>query len=182
MAALAQLEDTYAFEMFESRAATRTVSKTESRTGTRTFTGTYSVTHGNAAPKRRVEEQPEKPVLKKVKPKSLVQMRREERSSNLRIGFMLAFVAVVFGVICCQISAGAERYELIRQIDAVEAEIEIAKSENVRLNAELNSKMNITKIDSYAVDVLGMTKVESYQVECVDLTKGDRVLYSGSVK
>ena len=95
---------------------------------------------------------------------------------------MLAFVAVVFGVICCQISAGAERYELIRKIDAVEAEIEIAKSENVRLNAELNSKMNITKIDAYAVDVLGMTKVESYQVECVDLTKGDRVLFSDGVK
>ena len=95
---------------------------------------------------------------------------------------MLAFVAVVFGVICCQISAGAERYELIRQIAAVESEIEVAKSENVRLNAELNSKTNITKIDSYAVDVLGMVKVESYQVECIDLTTGDKVLYSNHTK
>lgn len=176
MAAFAQTEE-YAFEMFESRAGART----GTGTGAGTYTRTYSVTHGSAAPKKREEEQ-EKPVLKKVKPKSVVQKRREERSSNLRIGFMLAFVAVVFGVICCQISAGAERYELIRQIDAVEAQIEIAKSENVRLNAELNSKMNITKIDSYAVDVLGMTKVESYQVECVDLTDGDRVLFSNSVK
>ncbi len=166
MAAFAQMEDTYAFEMFESLA------------GSRSSASAYSVTRGNAAPKRQEEEQ-EKPVLKKVKPKSMVQQRREERSSNLRIGLMLAFVAIVFGVICCQISAGAERYELIRQIDAVEAQIEIAKSENVRLNAELNSKTNINKIDAYAVDVLGMTKVESYQVECVDLTQGDRVLYSG---
>ena len=169
MAGLAQLEDAYAFEMFESRAGS-------GRSNSRIYAA-----HGNAAPKRREEEQ-ERPVLKKVKPKTMAQTRREERSSRLRIGFMLAFVAVVFGVICCQISAGAERYELIRQIDAVEAQIEIAKSESVRLNAELNSKMSITKIDSYAVDVLGMTKVESYQVECVDLTKGDRVLYSDSVK
>lgn len=166
MAALAQLEETYAFEKFETSAQPRRV---------------YGTAKGNAVPKKQEEPQ-EKPLLKKVKPKTVTQKRREERSSNLRIGFMLAFVAVVFGVICCQISAGAERYELIRKIDAVEAEIEIAKSENVRLNAELNSKMNITKIDSYAVDVLGMTKVESYQVECVDLTQGDRVLYSNSVK
>ena len=182
MAALAQLEDTYAFEMFESRAESRTGSRTAGRPAGRVYTRTYTETHGNAAPKRQPEPVPEKPVLKKVKPKSVMQKRREERSSNLRIGFMLAFVAVVFGVICCQISAGAERYELIRQIDAVEAQIEVAKSENVRLNAELNSKMSITKIDAYAVNVLGMTKVEGYQVECVDLTKGDRVLYSGSVK
>ena len=168
MAAFAQTEDAYAFEMFESSSVGRTYNRS-------------SATRANAAPRRQDEEQ-KKPVLKKVKPKSVVQTRREERSSNLRIGFMLAFVAVVFAVICCQISAGAERYELIRQIDAVEAQIEIAKSENVRLNAELNSKMNITKIDAYAVDVLGMTKVESYQVECVDLTKGDRVLYSSGVK
>ena len=166
MAALAQLEDTYAFEKFETRADSRRA---------------VGAARGNAVPKKQ-EEPVQKPLLKKVKPKTAMQKRREERSSNLRIGFMLAFVAVVFGVICCQISAGAERYELIRKIDAVEAEIEIAKSENVRLNAELNSKMNITKIDRYAVDVLGMTKVESYQVECVDLTQGDRVLYSNSVK
>ena len=64
----------------------------------------------------------------------------------------------------------------------MESEIEVAKSENVRLNAELNGKISITKIDAYAVDVLGMTKIENYQVECIDLSKGDKVLYSGSVK
>ena len=158
-------EEPYAFELFESRAATARA---------------YGA-HGNAAPKRKEEPQ-YKPVLKKVKPKSAEQKKIEERASRMRIVFMLVFVAVVFGVVCCQISAGAERYELIRKIDAVEADIEIAKSENVRLNAELNSKMSIAKIDSYAVDVLGMTKVESYQVECIDLSKGDRVLYSNSVK
>ena len=166
MAGLAQYEDTYAFEMFESKPGR---------------VRAYGGPQGSAAPERREEER-EAPVLKKVKPKTDAQKRHEERSGNVRIAFMLAFVAIVFGVICCQISAGAERYELIRQIAEVEAEIEVAKSENVRLNAELNSKTNITKIDSYAVDVLGMVKVESYQVECIDLTKGDRVLYSNSTK
>ena len=166
MAAFAQMEDTYAFEMFESRPGR---------------VSAYGGAQGSAAPERRGEVR-EIPVLKRVKPKTDAQKRHEERSGNLRIAFMLAFVAVVFGVICCQISAGAERYELIRQIAAVESEIEVAKSENVRLNAELNSKTNITKIDSYAVDVLGMVKVESYQVECIDLTTGDKVLYSNHTK
>jgi cell division protein FtsL len=166
MAGLAQMEDTYAFEMFESSPGRFR---------------TYGAAQASAAPERREEER-EAPVLKKINPKTYAQKRREERSGNVRIAFMLAFVAVVFGVICCQISAGAERYELIRQIAAVESEIEVARSENVRLNAELNSKTNITKIDSYAVDVLGMVKVESYQVECIDLTKGDRVLYSNNTK
>ena len=159
------LEEQYAFELFESRTATARA---------------YGA-QGSAAPKRREEPQ-HKPVLKKIKPKSAAQKKIEERAGRLRIACMLVFVALVFGVVCCQISAGAERYELIRKIDAVEAEIEIAKSENVRLNAELNSKMSIARIDAYAVDVLGMTKVESYQVECIDLSKGDRVLYSNSMK
>ena len=160
----AQMKENYAFELFEARPGR-----------------TYARTEGTSAPKRQVEESDE-PVLQKVKPKTLTQKRHEEHNSNLRIGFMLAFVAIVFGVICCQISAGAERYELIRQIAAVEADIEVAKSENVRLNAELNGKISITKIDAYAVNVLGMTKIENYQVECIDLSEGDRVLYSGSVK
>ena len=166
MYASAQTGDTYAFELFETGTATARA---------------YNRAAGSAAPKRREEER-EKPVLKKVKPKTVSQKRREEHNSNLRIGFMIVFVAIVFGVICCQISAGAERYELIRQIDAVEAQIEVAKSENVRLNAELNGKISITKIDSYATDVLGMTKIENYQVECIDLSHGDRVLYSTGAK
>ena len=156
----AQSEE-YAFEMFETRP--------------------YRSARGNTAPQRQTEERV-KPVLKKVKPKSMEQKRREEHNSNLRIGFMLAFLAIVFGVICCQISAGAERYELLRQINDVEAQIAVAQSENVRLNSELNRKISITKIDSYAVDVLGMTKMENYQVECIDLSQGDRVLFSNCVK
>ena len=160
----AQMDEGYAFDLFETRPGR-----------------TYARAAGSAAPKPQ-EEESDRPVLKKVNPKTLSQKKREEHNSNLRIGFMLAFVAIVFGVICCQISAGAERYELIRQIAAVESKIEVAKSENVRLNAELNGKISITKIDAYAVDVLGMTKMENYQVECIDLSKGDKVLYSGSVK
>ena len=149
----------YAFELFESGSTVRA--------------------RGSAVPQRR-EEDREKPQLKRVQPKSREQKKREEHSSNLRIGLMIAFAAVIFFVIFCQISAGAERYELIRQIAAVEAEIEVAKSENVRLNAELNQKMSINRIDSYATDVLGMKKIENYQVECVDRSQGDRVLYYAS--
>lgn len=141
-----------------------------------------AVPAGNAAPlrKEKVREEYERPVLRKVTPKTDAQKRSEEVRNSIRVAVLIVFVGLVFAVICCQISAGAERYELIRQIDAVEAQIDIAKSENVRLNSELNGITSITKIDSYAVDVLGMTKLESYQVECVDLSQGDKILYSGA--
>lgn len=150
----------YAFELFESGSAARVRS--------------------SAVPQRRAEER-EKPQLKKVDPKSVEVKKQEERSSNLRIGRMILLAAVIFCVIFCQISAGAERYELIRQIAEVEAEIEVAKSENVRLNTELNAKMSINRIETYAEQVLGMKKIENYQVECVDRSQGDRVLYYTSL-
>ena len=146
----------YAFELFEDGNAVRARSA--------------------AAPQRHAEEQGASQ-LKQVSPKSMDDKRREEHITNRKIALMIAFVAVVFSVIFCQISAGAERYELIRQIAAVEEQIETAKSENVRLNAALEAKMSINRIDTYAEEVLHMKKIESYQVECVDRTQGDQVLY-----
>ena len=56
--------------------------------------------------------------------------------------------------------------------------IEAEKSENVRLNSQLNGITSIGNIDDYATRVLGMAKVESYQVEYIDLGQDGGVLYS----
>ncbi|MBQ9946071.1 MAG: hypothetical protein IJO68_06065 [Clostridia bacterium] len=136
-------------------------------------------THSSAAPQRKEKETTAQP-LKKVKLRTKEQLRAQELRGLKKSVGLLCFVLTVFAIISMQISAGAENYELMREIQKVEAQLEIAESENIRLTAELNGITGIAIIDTYATDVLGMTKVENYQIECVDLSGADSVLYSSS--
>lgn len=133
--------------------------------------------HSSAAPARKENKTGG---LKKVAPRSKEQLRAEEMRGLKKSVGLLCFVVIVFGIISMQISAGAKNYELMREIQQVEAQLEIAKAENIRLNSELNGITGIAIIDNYATEVLGMTKVENYQIECVDLSDGDAVIYSAS--
>lgn len=133
--------------------------------------------HSNAAP---VKKENKNGGLKKVAPRTREQLRAEEMRGLKKSVGLLCFVVIVFGIISMQISAGAKNYELMREIQQVEAQLEIAKSENIRLNSELNGITGIAIIDTYATEVLGMTKVENYQIECIDLSEGDAVLFAAS--
>lgn len=135
------------------------------------------ISAGAAAPQRKPQR--EEP-LKKVDRKSPQQKKRESRKAASNSVFIVFFSAVMLGVLCLQISSGAKRYELMREIASVETKIEVAKSENVRLSAELNSITSIGKIDDYATRILGMSKIEGYQVEYIELSGGDNVLYSSN--
>ena len=133
---------------------------------------------GNTAPAIRPERKKTAPPLKKVPGISRQEIKGEERRATLNTAIILLFAVAILSVLCLQISAGAKSYEVSRQIAEVEAQITVQKSENVRLNAELNSITNISKIEAYATKVLGMRKVESYQVEYIDLSKEDQVIYT----
>mgnify|MGYP003547121617 CR=1 FL=1 len=150
----------YAFDMFETRE--RVVPRNNTRTA--------------AAPDVRKEPA----VLKKVPERSERYKRNLEISATKTMVMMLTLALFSFSMICMHVTAGAQRYELTKQIESVEKDLAAARSEQVRLNAELNSLTSITKIDSFATGILGMTKLENYQVEYVDLSDGDRVLFSKS--
>lgn len=150
----------YAFDMFETRE--RVVAKNNSRAA--------------AAPHIKIEPA----ILKKVPERSERFKRNREISALRTMAMMLVLALFSFSMICMHITAGAQRYELAKQIESVENQLAVAKSEKVRLNAELNSMTSITKIDSFATGILGMTKLENYQVEYVDLSDGDKVLFSKS--
>ncbi|MBQ9507057.1 MAG: hypothetical protein IJR51_07865 [Clostridia bacterium] len=128
-----------------------------------------------AAPARKTK--PRVP-LQVVPEKTPRQQQKEARTSLMNAMVILIFAAAILGVLCLQITSGAKSYELSRQIAAVESEIEVAKSENVRLNSELNGITSIGRIDDYATRILGMKKMEAYQVEYIDLSEGDGVIYS----
>lgn len=126
----------------------------------------------------RLHENKRKSKLKKVAPKTAADKRAEEIKCIKRSSGLIVAVAVIFVFISLQLSAGAARYELIREIAATQAQISVAQAENVRLNSELDGITSIAIIDNYAADVLGMTKVENYQVEYLNMAEGDEVLYS----
>ena len=140
----------------------------------------YFETASSAAPAKKQEKRKAAP-LKKVAPRTVSELHREEMTGLKRSVAVLSCVLVIFAMVALQISASAKRYELVRAIQYAESEIKIAQSENIRLNSELKGITGIAKIDSYATDVLGMTKVENYQIECIDLSEGDAVLYSSSL-
>jgi hypothetical protein len=81
----------------------------------------------------------------------------------------------MFMIVSIQIAAIAKDYWLNREIQRVQALIEVEESENVRLSSTLNGITSIAAIETYATEVLGMTKAESYQIECIDLSVGDAV-------
>ena len=129
----------------------------------------------NAAPKKEAEKRPS---LEVVEPKTEKE-RRQQAAFSARVSFRIVIASVLMlAVLCLQISAGAKRYELSREIAQIESEIKVAKSENVRLTAVLSGYTSIGKIDDYAENILGMKKLEGYQVEYIDLSEDDGVIYS----
>lgn len=135
------------------------------------------VTEGNAAPQRKEREEKHSKI-KKVEPITKEEIKSQEKAGLRKSLSLLLFVSVIFSFVAMQIYAGAKNYELAREIHKIETQLDIAKSENIRLNAELNGITGIAVIDTYATEVLGMTRVESYQIECVDLSGGDAVLFA----
>jgi cell division protein FtsL len=152
MAAVQQREN-YNFDMFDVRVAAR----------------------GSAAPARKPKE--ESPLKVVPAKRTDTQKQKEARSATANSLLILIFAAVIMAMLCLQINAGARSYEISRQIASVEADIEAARSENVRLNAQLNSFTSIGNVDDYATRVLGMSKIEGYQVEYIDLSQDGGVLY-----
>lgn len=84
-------------------------------------------------------------------------------------------LACVAAVLCSY----SQSDELTREMASVNKQIGIAQSENVRLNAEMTSRISIDKVESYAEDVLGMVKVDSYQITYLDMSAGDQIVLSG---
>lgn len=137
----------------------------------------FEIGASNAAPALNPSKEV-KSNIKKLEPRSDEELRAEEMKALKKSVALLCFVLVIFGIVALQISAGAKNYRLMREIQTAQAALNIAQSENVRLNSELNGITSIAIIDSYATEVLGMSKVENYQIECIDMSDGDSVIYT----
>lgn len=78
--------------------------------------------------------------------------------------------------------ARAELTEQSDRLAKLEKQLTVAQSENTRLNMELDSRVSLDNVETYARDVLGMSKQERYQIEYIDLSGGNKLVLSENQK
>lgn len=115
---------------------------------------------------------------KKQQPKAQVKTVSPSGSWVKSVKIVLLCI-VLFLPVCSFINARRQLDELSKQINRQQAKITEEESERIRLNAEVNSKMSINKIEDYAVNVLGMVKLTPYNVKYYDFSGEDKVVLSG---
>lgn len=132
--------------------------------------------NSSAAPKVKPEPQ-KKPQLELVQKKKLTaqQMRYQSALEAKRTIKVMAVAVSIMMFMAVSIYSRIQLDEINREISAVENQIELAKSDAVKLNNELNAVVSIDNVEEYAVNELGMEKVQDYQVEYIDMSSSDRV-------
>lgn len=132
--------------------------------------------NSSAAPKVKPEPQ-KKPQLELVKkPRMTAQQIRQQSIIETKKTIKVMAVAITIMLfMAVAIYSRIQLDEINREISSVEKKIELAQSDSVKLNNELNAIVSIDNVEEYAVNVLGMEKIQDYQVEYVDLSSNDRV-------
>lgn len=134
---------------------------------------------------------PELKKEKKLKLPRLLEPKRETEAqieARVRAGRFAAIKALAFclsallllgSIIYGQVALTNLQAELREQ----KRELQIAKSECVRLNTEVNSMLSMSKVEEYARDRLGMVKQENCQIYYYDISEGGgaELTASGSV-
>jgi len=128
-----------------------------------------------AAPKRAEEKRRE---FKVVEPKRKTKNEiRQEKAKDARLVARVVSVSLVlFTLIGMQIFANLRLNEISTLYAAEQKRLEIAQSENVRLQAAVDKMIKPETISELAETKLGMIQRENYQVSFFDLSEGDSVV------
>ncbi len=132
--------------------------------------------NSSAAPKVKPEPQ-KKPQLELVKKPRMTaeQLRQQSLIETKKTIKVMAVAITIMIFMAVAIYSRIQLDEINREISSIEKKIELAQSDSVKLNNELNAIVSIDNVEEYAVNVLGMEKIQDYQVEYVDLSSNDRV-------
>lgn len=91
------------------------------------------------------------------------------------ISLAVTLCAMISSLIYCRVTID----NLGRQISTVDTAISEAKSEEVRLQTQLDSMISLDKVEDYAVNTLGMVKLENYKITYFSFCDSDKVVFSG---
>lgn len=125
----------------------------------------------SAAPSYVPEPKRDLRVHENEKKKSLNELHREQKSGLLRSLQIFGIAVVCIAMLGAVLFSNAKKNELNHEINAVQKDIKIANSENIRLNSELNTLFSLSMLDQYATEKLGMTKMRSSQIHYIDVSQ-----------
>ncbi|MGN0610106.1 MAG: hypothetical protein ACI4J6_12930 [Oscillospiraceae bacterium] len=117
----------------------------------------------NAAPKLTSDEKA-KIKVRKAKP--------EAAGSAPRIIVLALAAGLLLGLV---IYGKVENAAIHSEISAETKRVDILRSENVRMQTEIESKSALKSVEEYAVNVLGMQKLDKSQIEYLSLENGNVV-------
>lgn len=100
--------------------------------------------------------------------KSRSQLIKEQRAARVKVIESVVVVGIVLAMFTGVIFTYVQKNELTKSIAKIQDEISVAESENVSLNAELESLISVSQIDAYAIEELGMTRLQSSQIIYID--------------
>lgn len=145
------------------------------------YTYTYSNAkvvsfNGSAAPKVKPAPQ-KKPDLRLVeRTRQTAAQVRQQTAADTRRAVKVMFISIaILMFMAMAIYSRVQLDEINREIKNVEHQMELAQSDAIRINNELNSIVSINNVEEYAANELGMVKVQDYQVVYIDLSSSDYV-------
>ena len=145
--------------------------------------GSYD--YGTSAPAFEPSYEPEvKPEQKKNKkkqttPKVSASQRKASKASHIASAKILLFIFSVAAVFSIVLFLNVQLDETAMAINSVQNEIDIAKSEKIRLEAALEGMVSIDKVENYAENTLGMVKLEDYRIKYFESGEENHVVISG---
>lgn len=95
--------------------------------------------------------------------------------SKLSIFKWTAIAAIVVSSILAVMFCNVKLTELNDKATMQKAAYNSAKSEETRLNMQLESRMSLKNVEEYAITKLGLQKVQSYQIQYINLVNSDKV-------
>lgn len=135
-----------------------------------------SYNNGSAAPKMKPapQKRPNLELVQKTR-QTAAQVRQQTTADTKRIIKVMFIAVTILMFMAIAIYSRVQLDEINREIKRVENKIELAESDSIRINNELNSIISINNVEDYAMNELGMVKVQDYQVVYVDLSAEDYV-------
>lgn len=150
-----------------------------------------SLDYGTSAPQIIPDDEPIKePSRKKAQSKTVktakkknvkasASQKKASKRSTLHSFVIMAVVALVVTLFAGILSLDSALDEKVTKINMVQSQINEAKSEQIRLESQLDALVSVDKLDYYAVNVLGMVKLEDYKITYVNNNEDNHVVISG---
>ncbi len=103
-----------------------------------------------------------------------IEYRRNEAKSGSLMTIILVSIMAAF-LLGTVIYSLDRRNTMYNKVAAKNQELNLVESENVRLQAELESNISAKNVEEYAENVLGMKRIDPLQIKYIKIQTGDVV-------